>query len=178
MRITIISAEGTPEEIGRIEELRRFLAANGGGSRFPDEPNSDYGGQVEDGGESRLEQFIHSRGRGYPEIRLVRSFVGEVLSWPGTRPMLGRSSKSSDGLTRYVRIHAETSAVGGFVYVYPGNGRLLFRLLADQAKDSVYARPNPDRKGDYQVNLYLISEAALEEALGLARRALERARAA
>lgn len=179
MKVTIVSVEGTLEEISQFEERHRFLPAKEDRSGEPMSEASAEGGTDEPGdARARIDRFIESRGRAYPHIQLVRRFIDEVLSWPGTRPMLGRSSRSTDGLTRYLRLHAETNAVGGFVYVYPGNGRLLFRLLAHQAGDATHALPNPERQGDYQVNLYLNSESALEEALELAKWALDRAREA
>jgi hypothetical protein len=178
MRLTIVSLEGSWNEIRQAEPLIRsiFPAAKEEGQVGIDETARVV--QQEPGMLSRLDGFIDSRGRGFPRIDLVRKFVREVASWPGTRPMLGKSSRSADGLTRYLRIHADHSRFGGFVYVYPSNGRLFFRLLAEDVTDVAHAEPNPDREGDYQVNMYLTSEAALEEALGLARQALERARAA
>lgn len=68
--------------------------------------------------------------------------------------------------------HISIRRQGAAVYVAPHLGRARFHLPAEEAEGHEHAR-RLERAGPYQVAAYLTSPAAVDEALELAKKALE-----
>lgn len=178
MKVRIIELEGTPEELAESPYLRDLASKpitgpEDGPPGMPAEqgPLSDYPEVVD-----ALDQRAP---RGEPR-RLLERFLAEVLSWGDVEPRRGKSTKTEDAKTRYIRLHRRGSAQGAFVYLYPARVSMRLRLQHEEISGAKFAgKRKVDRTGEtpnpYQVRLDLRSDDAVEEAIALARKAYEQA---
>lgn len=179
MKVRIIELEGTPEELAESPYLRNLASHQipvdpvGTEKGFPEAgPLADYPEVV-----SALE---HSPRPPRGEAReLIEGFLEEVLGWPDVEARRGKSSRTEDGQTRYLRLHRRGSMLGAFAYVYPARMSVRMRLVHEDIEGHKYAQkrnvrtegadPNP-----YQVRIDLRDAKAIREATELARLAYER----
>jgi len=165
MKLTITNIEVSPSEVSEVPELREILARL----------SESIGERAGDGEHERsadIWQFIDLRGRENSKVGLVKQFVERVLEFADTEYVLGRSKQSPDGLNDYLYLRHTNHRYGGFVYVTPSNGRLVFRLMADRANGFGHVKV-ADVKDNYQLRVFLDSEGALEDAVELARMAYD-----
>ena len=178
MKVRIIELEGTPEELAESPYLRD-LASKPVGAPGDDLP----GGSAERGPLANYPEVLDALDqrapRGEPR-RLLEVFLSEVLSWGDVEPRRGKSTKTDDAKTRYIRLHRRGSAQGAFVYLYPARVSMRLRLQHEDITGTKFAgKRKVDRTGEapnpYQVRLDLRSQAAVEEAIALARKAYDQA---
>jgi hypothetical protein len=123
-----------------------------------------------------VRNFIESRVANPERRQLVQGFVARVLELGNAEAELGTSSKSPDGLNKYLMIrHRGVRRWGAALYVTPHTGRAQFHLAAQRAQGCTYAK-GVERRPPYQVVTYLTSPAAVEEAVELAKQALNETR--
>lgn len=113
-----------------------------------------------------------------PGRMLAEALLGELQSWPGVVPKIGKSERTEDGLPNYVMLQRQKSGVGAFLYVRPKRDhvRLDFRLPREyvEGREHAYAR-EVKASNVYQVSMELDSLDDLPEALDLGRAAFDNA---
>ena len=122
-----------------------------------------------------LRNFIRVRAGNRPRGEVVEKWVRDVLAWATTEAEIGRSRTSSDGYNNYLMLYAKgPRRRGAFAYVKPGTANVDFRLLGEHAEGCQHVVLRNVREGTtYQVTVPLKNDEAYEEALKLARVALE-----
>ena len=176
MRISVVTFDGTPEELASLPKELHWLLASfelGPVSVTAQRMQEHLNANTQEL-EAELRTFIRDRARSEATRVLVERFASELLSWEGTHPELGKSSQTADGLGDMFMIKRTGTAYGGFVYVYPSTTRINFRLAGEIASGYQHAyERNVKPEDHYQVSLKLRSEDALAEALELARAAVD-----
>lgn len=114
------------------------------------------------------------RGGSDSRRELVKEYVSTLIGWGNVEPELGRSKKTSDGFTHYIMLRRTgPRRQGAFVYVAPGTGGSTFRLDKSHAQGPFASARNVHPNNPYQVVCRLKNREAMEEALVLARKALD-----
>jgi hypothetical protein len=169
MRVKIIEAEGTPEELARIPQLTEAL------SRSTTNGASGAAGTGLGQLDLPVRQLVIDSTP--PEgLSRVERFMSEVLSWPAVEVRRGTSSKRADGMTRYLRFNRRPMRTGSFAYLRPANLGVTLRLPRQAVVDARFARARGVQdRNPHQVVVPLVSEEALEEALRLTQQAYEQA---
>lgn len=175
MRVRVVDVEGTPEELASSTELLEFIR---GGAEMPTGVSAALKPEATDGASplpKGLRDFIIGRAGARGRAEIVQQWVGEVLAWGGSYE-LGTSRSSPDGLNNYLMLYAPGPRhYGAFAYVHPSQARVTVRLLRVDAEGFQHATFRNVKKGTgYEVMVPLASDEAYQEALELARKALER----
>ena len=176
MRVRVVDVEGTPEELASSAELLELLRggaaeAVAGNPEWTKPDATDEASQLP----RELRDFIVGRAGARGRAEIVQQWVGEVMTWGGSYE-LGTSKSSPDGLNNYLMLYAAGPRhFGAFAYVHPSQARVTLRLVRADADRFRHATFRNVKKGTgYEVMVPLTSEEAYEEALQLARKALER----
>lgn len=172
MRLRVMDVEGSPEEMLAIPELRDALGRIGGA---PGVVSADDDEVTTSAVAKELQDFISARSGGRDRAVMVTRYAAEVLRWGATWE-LGRSVNSSDSHGRYFRLYAKGPRHFGAVsYVEPRKAKVTLRLLRADAKGFACATFRNVKKGTgYEVVVILDSDRAMQEALALTRKALDR----
>ncbi|MFE6496299.1 hypothetical protein [Streptomyces sp. NPDC057748] len=166
--------DGTPAEIA--EFLRLTEGESGKGDA--DAPEVLVSGSHM---ESRAEVavFVEERGRSADTNTRVLDYVEKVRGL-GVEIVAGTSARTKDGLTDYLMIRdSGVRRFGAVAYVKPANGGLTLRLTENDVADIDLARiklrdVRPGHK--YVVNCPLRDDAAVQFAVDLTMRALDKVR--
>lgn len=179
MRITRLDVSGTPDELRAMWDL--IGMPHGGEGSLPSPATTDEAGAGADEPASwsavpaDLRQHIADHSPSAESQRRVMRFVGEVLSWGGVEAVRGKSSTRPDGRTRYIMLrNTGPRPFGAFCYLKPTNGAAEFRLTQSEVECNefiVFRDVRPDHA--YQIKVPLLSDEAVDEALKLARKALD-----
>lgn len=113
---------------------------------------------------------------------LFERFLAETATWPSAKVVGIKPRRSPVGspldYSRYLRIRKEGSQLGAFVYVNPASGLVEPRLhyATDAELHAVAPRAERHDKSHpaYRVNIYIVDEETLDQALSLARLAYDR----
>ena len=170
----LLVVEGSPEELARLDALTGFFRDVSQRLSDASDQGTDKANERAEGGIPRHVQEFIARWASNPMKReLVEEFVARVLELGNTEVELGKSNKSPDGLNKYLMLrHVGIRRKGAAVYVTPHLGRARFRLPAEEAKRWTHAQAL-QRTAPYQVAVSFTSPAAVDEAVELARNALE-----
>ena len=180
MKVRIIELEGTPEELAESPYLRHIAS-----HEVPIEPpRTEEGDRANRGALAMYPEVVASLERSPRPPRgesraLIERFLAEVLGWPDVEARLGKSSRTDDGQTRYLRLHRRGSQLGAFAYVYPARMSVRTRLNHLDIKGRKYAqkrnvRTDGDNVNPYQVRIDLRDSDAVKEAIELAKLAYDR----
>lgn len=167
MKVTIYQIDATPEELGKVDIKHLLstheLAVTPDGAGKSSVPASELV-PVE------IRDLVRTKAP-HRDSDLLLRFLEEVIGWGAVRPQLGGTH--SDGEALYARLNRTPQRKGAFVYIFPRNSRLNFRL---HGRDASPATLTVTRKStEYQLWLDMTSKGALSEALDLARLAFDRA---
>jgi hypothetical protein len=180
MKIRVVEVTGTPEELREAKDLIGLLPDSAGSRPSPAATADEAGAGADQppwwsAVPVDLREHIVNLSPSAESQRHVMRFVGEVLRWGGVEAVRGRSSKWPDGRTRYVMLrNTGPRQYGAFVYVKPTNAGTEFRLTRSDVEPNefvVFRDVRPDHP--YQVKCLLHSDEAVDEALKLARMALD-----
>ena len=181
MKIRSFEVEATPDEISQVPELREALRRLGAGESLVDQADVELGvptGPVGAFGElpKELSDFIAVRAGNRSRAEVTSKFVSEVLGWGTTTAELGTSKTTSDGFNNYLMLYAKgPRKFGAFAYVMPGQAKVMLRLTAEDAVGFDHADIRNVKEGTgYVVTVTIDSDGAYDEALALAKVALER----
>jgi hypothetical protein len=117
-----------------------------------------------------------------PAAEYFRRFLAETAAWSnvvvhGIKPK-GTQSGAPIDFTRYLRIRRHGSRFGGFVYTYPVDGHVNFRLAFESDEELHGIAPDAWRstKGhhQYRTSIRILDEETLRQALELAKMAYKR----
>lgn len=195
MKIRHFEIEGTVEEIESSALVSRlFAAVTGRGSLdddFEDELESTeseeggmdngVGGKDVPGVPEEGQVTVKAQLANNPASEHFRRFLAETSNWPnvvvhGIKPKGSQSGAPID-FTRYLRIRRHGSRFGGFVYTYPIDGHVNFRLTFETDEELHDVAPDAWRstKGhhQYRASIRIVDDSTLDQALQLARRAYE-----
>lgn len=128
----------------------------------------------------RILKHIYGRGTNGPTTFRVREFLRRVEGL-GTTMAIGKNRRTYDGKSDYVMVRATGKRMFGAVaYVWPHNGMLTVRLRPEDVTDLPTGRiiRREVRPADvYGINCPLVDDAAVDLAVQLTKRALEKVRA-
>jgi hypothetical protein len=177
MRVRVVDVEGTPEELASSTELLELLRG-GMADAVTGTPEVTRPEVVGDGTSQlskELRDFIVGRAGARGRAEIVQQWVADVMAWGGSYE-LGTSKSSPDGLNNYMMLYAAgPRRFGAFAYVHPSQARVTLRLVRADADGFQHATFRNVKKGTgYEVMVALTSDDAYQEALELARKALER----
>lgn len=166
MRVSVVHMDGSPAEIADLLERSPGLTEGVG---------NGYG--LTAATDSIPREAREALERAPAQTReLLQRFLDEVLRWGSVDAIRGRSRRTETGFLGYIRLQRRPAYLGAFAYVMPVRRKIHFRLPREAADGRRHAHPlNRQASNTTQVELILDSEAALEEALQLAREAYERA---
>jgi hypothetical protein len=184
MKVTII--EGSPEELAEYEVQTGVIghapaAVNVPGQEGP-VPVGDgqpvSGTDFED--EMMLRSFIFGRARTPVIGGRVETYIRRVLGLGGAEVEIGTSKSSKDGRADYLLVYnAGPRRYGAVAYVNAKNAGLTLRLTRDDIGDitdaDVKFRDVQPRNG-YQVNCPVATADAIDRAVELTQRALDKVR--
>lgn len=163
----LIAAEGTVEELVEFQ-ARTGLFDEAGLQALA--PTDSEGEDAEPDHPQRLawQEFVdkHAEGSQYQEhiVEFVRTCTGR---WPEEVEVRLGQNKSV-----WLRLHRRGVSRGGDVYVNTSSARSNHRVPAERA-DSYQHAYRRDAKGDWKVSVNLTSPEAVEDAVELAREALQ-----
>lgn len=121
-----------------------------------------------------VSDFLASRVSDLSKRELCGQFLTEVTAWSGVNAAVTESETSEDGWSRWVIVRRRGSHVGGFAYVNPRSMRILLRMPGQELTGERFAEVrNVKPSNPYRVRVRLESDAALSEALILARQAYD-----
>lgn len=146
MKVRVVEVEGTPEELAQLDINKLLSEAPSSISPAGAVPSDE-----------------------------VAAFLAEVRSWEGVEVIPGRVNPASGSTTSYLRVHRLPRRLGAFVYVYPGQRKVNFRLGRDALEGTRHARARDVKDNNaYQLTITVVSREALAESLHLARLAYQR----
>ena len=186
MKVTII--EGSPEELADYEARTGLIgqahAAPKALARFED-PLATGDGQMIGGtdpeDEAILRSFIFGRAREPRMGAHVEDYIRRMLGL-GTVVKIGTSKASKDGHADYLLVYSGPSSwYGAVAYVNARNGGLTLRLTRDDVADLTGPHVkfrNVQPRNEYQVNCPVTTPEAIDLAVTLTQRALDKVRAA
>lgn len=116
--------------------------------------------------EHLVSQLVHGDERAF-----IDGFINEVASWPDVRVWIGQNKTLE---RRRIFFSRQRSPYGAFAWIQPHENRARFRLSRNDVGDTSLAEVL-DRKDAYNLRILLEDQAAMAEALGLARRAYNQA---
>ena len=184
MKVTII--EGSPEELADYEARTGVIGqahAAGKALERVEDPLATGGGQTIGGtdfeDEVMLRSFIFGRAR-EPQLGAnVETYARRMLELGGVEVGIGTSKASKDGRSDYLLIYdAGPRRYGAVAYVSAKNAGLTLRLTRDDVSDvadRVKLRDVQPRNG-YQVNCPVTTPDAIDLAVKLTQRALDKVR--
>lgn len=125
-------------------------------------------------------RLVRTRGRGQRAQQASERWVRDIGSWHGVRVAAGQSAKTTDGLGDRVNFHADHyTGLGAFCFLTAPTGKVVFRLEPSDTEGRVHTSVRDVQIGEaYKIAVPLESEEAYEEALDLARVALDKVNAA
>lgn len=193
MKIRHFEIEATVEEIESSALIARLFAAVVGRSSLSDEfedelestESEDGGsengvrGEVVPGVPEEGQLTVKAQLANNPAAERFRRFLAETSNWSnvvvhGIKPKGSQSGAPID-FTRYLRLRRHGSRFGGFVYTYPIDGHVNFRLAFESDEELHDVAPGAWRstKGhhQYRTSIRIIDDSTLNQALELARRA-------
>jgi hypothetical protein len=176
MRVRVVEVEGSPEELASSTELLELLRGGAAeavaGTQEATKPEASDGTSLLP---KELRDFIVVRAGARGRAEIVQQWVADAMAWGGSYE-LGTSKSSPDGLNNYLMLYAAGPRhFGAFAYVHPSQARVTLRLLRTDADGFQHATFRNVKKGTgYEVMVPLTSDEACQEALQLARKALER----
>jgi hypothetical protein len=184
VKVTII--EGSPEELADYEARTGVIGqAHTAGKALErlEDPLAAGGGQTISGtdfeDEVMLRSFIFGRAREPRKGAHVEAYVRRMLELGGIEVEIGTSKDSKDGRGDYLLIYdAGPRRYGAVAYVSAKNGGLTLRLTRDDVSDvadQVKLRDVQPRNG-YQVNCPVTTPDAIDLAVKLTQRALDKVR--
>jgi hypothetical protein len=182
MKVTII--EGSPEELAEYEARTGLIGLPHAVADASDEdeplPADDQAsaGPVSDVAE--ISSFIAARARTQAVGEQVAAYTRGVLGLGGTEVAFGTSKASKDGRADYLLVYdSGPRHYGAVAYVNAKNAGLTLRLTKDDVADiddpGLKTRDVQDRNG-YQVNCPVKTSEAIELAVKLTQRALDKVR--
>lgn len=183
MKVTII--EGSPEELADYEVrtglIGRAAVESVGGAEDPftaeGEPRSSGTSPAD---EITLRSFIFGRAREPWIGGHVEAYVREVLDLGEVVIEIGTSQSSRDGHADYLLVYdAGPRHYGAVAYVNAKNAGLTLRLTKDDVADLHYPHiklRDVQGSNEYQLNCPLKSRDAIDVALKLTERALNKIR--
>lgn len=163
----IISAEGTPEELAKYEELT-------GWSQNPSEPVSSSASADDENDD--IIDFIMSRSGSKSRFDVARKFVDAAVDRGDIIPQQGTSKASKDGYNNYLRLYkAGPRRFGAVAYFRPSSGMIDFRLSKEAADGVPGAEVRYPNKDDaYNVRIRIDSDDSIDFALVLLGHAVAR----
>ena len=184
MKVTII--EGSPEEVADYEARTGVIGqapAAGNALERVEDPLATGGGQTIGGtdfeDEVMLRSFIFGRAREPRVGAYVEAYVRQMLELGGIEVEIGTSKVSKDGRGDYLLVYdAGPRRYGAVAYVSAKNAGLTLRLTRDDVSDvadRVKFREVQPRNG-YQVNCPVTTPDAIDLAVKLTQRALDKVR--
>lgn len=178
MRVRVIDVEGTPEELTSSQQLLEILKGTSDVARAgaTDEVEEDTPPSYWQIVPEHVKAFVLSKTPDLQRQALVIRFIGEVMQWGDTEVEIGTSRNTPDRLADYLMLrHSGPRRFGAFAYVKPRNGGVTLRLGRSDAETSPFGRARRVKPGTgYEVTCPLRSKDAVDEALRLARLALDR----
>jgi hypothetical protein len=163
------------------EFLKRQEAIEGRKGTIPELPSAEGPkGAIP----AEVERFVHERARG-EDLRRGIDYLTQVQQKLGTNFVIGRSRTRATGQTNYIRVHGDgpqlrSTASSAVAYFKPRQGVIDLRLLPQDVKDINDARIEQlQRKGSsrprpYQVRCRLDDDAAVDLAIELTKRAIDK----
>ena len=184
VKVTII--DGSPEELAEYEARTGVIGqayAAGNALERVEEPLPTGGGQTIGGtdfeDEIMLRSFIFGRAREPRVGAYVEAYVRRMLELGGIEVEIGTSKASKDGRGDYLLVYAAgPRRYGAVAYVSAKNAGLTLRLTRDDVSDvadRVKFRDVQQRNG-YQVNCPVTTPDAIDLAVKLTQRALDKVR--
>jgi hypothetical protein len=174
--VKLLIAEGSPEELARLDALTGFFREASqrlGNARHDGTHRDDDWSEGMAVIPEHVRAFIAKWATNPLKRELVEQFVARVLELGNAEVELGKSNKSHDGLNKYLMLrYVGVRRKGAAVYVTPHLGRARFRLPPEEAERWEHAQ-TLQRREPYQVAVYLTSPAAVDEAVELAKEALD-----
>jgi hypothetical protein len=181
MKVRVVEVEGTPEELASSAGVLELLRG-AGVQAVPDAMEAAKPEATTSNGTSQLPKelrdFITSRAGSGTRADIVQRWIADVMPG-GATYRLGKSKTSADGLNNYLMLdNIGVRYYGAFAYVHPAQTRITLRLLRADAEGFKHVTFRNVKEGaGYEVMISLTSDEAYEEALQLARKALERVQA-
>lgn len=184
MKVTII--EGSPEELAEYEARTGLIGLSRAAAEASDEdeplPVDDQASVYPVSDMEEISSFIAVRARNQGVGEQVAAYVRGVLSLGGTEVAFGTSKVNKDGRADYLLVYdSGPRHYGAVAYVNAKNAGLTLRLtkedVADIADPGVKARDVQARNG-YQINCPVKTPAAVDLAIKLTERALDKVRGA
>lgn len=191
MRVVYLTFEGTPAEFAEspLAALAHSVLADRDGApasgsplivRLPQPATPDEDGTVVPGVPADGQQTVQQQLRRNPASGHLTFFLSEATTWPNVRVhgKKRRGARASDPLdfTDYLRLRRTGSPVGGFAYVWPDSGVVLFRLpaLDERSRDIAPAAVETSAgHRQYRVKITIADGDTLAQAIELARLAYE-----
>lgn len=195
MKVRHFEIEVTVDEIESSALLARLLtAAMGLGTLGDEDPEEIFGtknegatrdsvkGEDLPGVPEEGQRTVQAQLANNPAAAHFRRFLAETSAWPnvvvhGIKPK-GTQSGAPIDFTRYLRIRRHGSRFGGFVYTYPIDGHVNFRLAFETDEELHSIAPDAWRstKGhhQYRTSIRILDEETLRQALELAGIAYKR----
>lgn len=178
--------EGTVDEIVEYQQRTGQLLANGRDVQTESIPTEDPPASVstavldsDDEEAFFIKQFVYNRANNGGTARRVIKYLEQVIAL-GTLVEVGESERTHDGLTDYVMVRDQgPRRFGAVAYVRPANGGLTLRLRpedVDDIDDERMRERNVSANQQYAIICPLADEAAVDLALSLTKRALEKVR--
>lgn len=185
MKVTII--DGSPEELAEYEARTGVIGQAHAAAKALDrmeDPLAAGGGQriggmgAED--QAMLRSFIYGRAREPMIGAHVEAYIHRVLDLDETEAEIGTSKTSKDGRADYLLIYdTGPRRYGAVAYVNAKNAGLTLRLARDDVADvtdpQIKSRNVQPRNG-YQINCPLTTPDAIDLAVRLTQRALDKVR--
>lgn len=182
MKLTVITLEGTPEEVDASSVAQAILrgslppVSSGAVTGKTERRAGDFVPGVADEGQ---EAVLHQLGAN-PAAAEFLEFLATATRWPRVE-VHGRKRKGTPvgaplDYTSYLRLRAKGSQYGGFAYVQPDTGVVLLRLLKEA---STLRASAPDAEAlatghrEYRVRITIRDSETLHQAVELAREAYE-----
>ncbi len=184
MKVMII--EGSPEELAEYEAQTGVIGRGNAAASAPEPEEAVPAGDgqaiggVEFEDEMMLRSFIFGRARTPVIGGRVEAYVRRVLDMDGAEVEIGTSKASKDGRADYLLVYdAGPRRYGAVAYVSAKNAGLTLRLtkedVADVTDRAVKLREVKPGNG-YQVNCPVATTDAVDLAVMLTQRALEKVR--
>jgi hypothetical protein len=193
VKLNHIEIEATVEELEASPVLVKLLTRLTGRSsvsheredEFEDDESREHNnvdGADVPGVASAGQSVVKAQLASNPAAEHFRRFLAETSGWPdvavhGIKPKGSQAGAPLD-YTRYLRIRRTGSQLGGFAYVFAGDGHINFRLVFDSDEElhSIATgawRPTTGHRA-YRASIRIVDQNTLDQALQLARMAYER----
>lgn len=173
MKVTYWQVEGSAEELESAPVIRGLLESlRDNGKPVP--PTSDAEAESATPLPAEAHVFLEEWFPSGEAREAAEAFIRGCLEFGDVRAERGRSSRTSSGYGRYLRLHRRGAPVGAYAYVRGNSARVTLRLQRDAAENRQFAHAR-DAKGVYRVIAPISKREHVDEALDLARLAYDRA---